>query len=117
MALSRVIEEQAERNPEAIALLAPGRAPLRYGQLVRHCERVAAELNQVGIGRRDRVAVVLPNGPEMAACFLSVMMTAICAPLNPAYRTNEFEYLLAEPAPAVLIVEEGSESAAVAVAE
>ena len=117
MALSRVIEKQAERNPEAIALLAPGRAPLRYGQLVRHCERVAAALNQVGIGRGDRVAVVLPNGPEMAACLLSVTMTAICAPLNPAYRTNEFEYFLSEPAPAALIVEQGAESAAVAVAE
>ena len=43
-------------------------------------------LNAIGIGRGDRVAIVLPNGPEMATAFLAVACGATTAPLNPAYR-------------------------------
>ncbi|MDO8431611.1 MAG: AMP-binding protein [Candidatus Binatus sp.] len=117
MAVSRIIERQAARNPDAIALLAPGRKPISYGRLMRHCEAVASALARAGVGRGERVAVVLGNGPEMAACFLSVTMIAACAPLNPGYRANEFEYFLTELAPAALIVEEGVDSPAIAVAE
>ena len=40
----------------------------------------------MGIGRHDRVAVVLPNGPELAVAILAVAASAACAPMNPAYR-------------------------------
>ncbi len=75
------------------------------------------DLNQVGISRGDRVAIVLPNGPEMAACLLAVAMGASCAPLNPNYRRSEFEFHLSDLAPRALIVEEGADLPAVAVAE
>ena len=49
-----------------------------------------------GIGRGDRVAIVLPNGPEMATAFLAVAAGATTAPLNPAYRADEFEFYLTD---------------------
>ncbi|HEV2171342.1 MAG TPA: acyl--CoA ligase, partial [Candidatus Binatus sp.] len=67
--------------------------------------------------RGDRVAVVLPNGPEMATCFLAVAMGASCAPLNPTYRRSEFEFYLSDLAPRALIVQDGIESPSIAVAE
>ena len=41
-----------------------------------------------GIGAADRVAIVLPNGPEMATAFVTIAQAAVTAPLNPAYRTE-----------------------------
>jgi acyl-CoA synthetase (AMP-forming)/AMP-acid ligase II len=48
-------------------------------------------LRALGIGRRDRVAVVLPNGPEMAVAVLTVVAVAAGVPMNPAYTTEEVE--------------------------
>jgi len=87
-----------------MALCAPGRDPLSYGALRTHVLRTAAALQRRGIERKDAVAVVLPNGPEMATAFLSVSVAAICAPLNPAYRADEFEFYFTDlPAKALVI--------------
>ena len=102
---------------EAPAIMAPGRAPLSYGALRRLVGDTAASLNRLGIGRNDRVAIVLPNGPEMAAAFLAVGSAATAAPLNPAYRAEEFEFYLTDLSARALLVEAGSDSPAVAVAE
>lgn len=71
----------------------------------------------MGIGRNDRVAIVLNNGPEMAACFIACASGVTSAPLNPAYRAEEFEFYLSDLNAKALIVEQGSTSSAIAVAE
>ena len=53
---------------DAIAISAPGRAALTHGGLRRHIDETIGTLNRFGIGRNDRVAIVLNNGPEMASC-------------------------------------------------
>ena len=70
----RLLERHAKRSPDALAILAPGRAPLSYGQLYQHIVQMGRTLRAMGIGRRDRVAVVLPNGPEMAVAFLAILI-------------------------------------------
>ena len=90
----------------------PGREPLTYRELVVQIERVGAMLADAGIGRRDRVALVLPNGPEMATAFLGVVSTAICAPLNPDYRHAEFDFSLGDLAAKALVVASESDSPA-----
>ena len=94
MDLPRLLEE---RSSTASAIFALGRRPLSYTSLFEHCAATTALLNGAGVSRGDRVAVVLPNGPEMATCFLAVAMGASCAPLNPTYRRNEFELLFLRP--------------------
>jgi len=98
------------------AICAPDRAPLRYGELRKQAEQTATRLNQLGIGRGDRVAIVLPNGPEMATSFVSVAAAATTAPLNPAYRAEEFRFYLGDLDAQALIVAENSDSEAIAVA-
>ena len=49
-----------------------------------------------GIGRGDRVAIVLPNGPEMATAFVASPRAPTTAPLNPAYREDEFDFYLSD---------------------
>ncbi|WP_114376003.1 acyl--CoA ligase [Elioraea thermophila] len=106
----------AARDPASVALRAPGRAPLTSAALVDLAERTRARLNALGIGRGDRVAIVLPNGPEMAAAFLAVATVATTAPLNPAYREDEFAFYLEDLRAKALIVLKGAETAARAAA-
>ncbi len=101
---------------DAPALSAPGRAALSFGELRQLVERTVGAFNGWGIGRNDRVAIVLPNGPEMAACFVACASGVASAPLNPAYRAEEFEFYLADLRAKALVVEAGAEGPAVEVA-
>jgi acyl-CoA synthetase (AMP-forming)/AMP-acid ligase II len=100
----------------APAISAPSRQPLSFGDLRRLIDTTLASLNALGIGRNDRVAIVLPNGPEMATCYMACASGVASAPLNPAYRADEFEFYLSDLNAKALIVERGSASPAVEVA-
>ncbi len=97
-------------DPAAPALGAPDRADLAYADLRALIDRSVADLNGFGIGRGDAVAIVLPNGPEMAAAFLGVACAATAAPLNPAYRPDEFEFYLADLEARAVVVQAGHDS-------
>src|SRR5438067_1523804 len=99
------------------ALAAPDCKPLTFETLRSLVTRTIEALNQFGIGRQDRVAIVLPNGPEMAAAFIAVASGATAAPLNPSYKAEEFEFYMSDLKAKALVVEEGSTSAAIAVAK
>jgi acyl-CoA synthetase (AMP-forming)/AMP-acid ligase II len=110
--IPRLLEHHAKRSPDALAILAPGRAPLTYGRLYQHFDRVGRSLRAIGIGRRDRIAVVLPNGPDMAVAFLTVAACAVCVPINPAYGTEELDRYFADLRPRALITQAGIDSPA-----
>jgi len=73
------------------AILAPGRQVLTYAGLRTQGAGLAAILRAHDAGPRDRVAMVLPNGPELATAFLSVASVATAAPLNPALSGRELD--------------------------
>ena len=100
-----------------IAIAAPEREPLTYGGLRDQVGRTGDALGQAGIGRGDRVAIVLPNGPEMAAAFLATAAHATAAPLNPAYRVDEFAFYLEDLRAKALILAAGEEGPAVEAAK
>ena len=101
----------------APAISAPSRLPLSFGALRTLIDATLVQLNALGIGRNDRVAIVLPNGPEMASCFMACARGVASAPLNPAYRAEEFEFYLSDLNAKALIVEQGSTSPAIKVAQ
>jgi oxalate---CoA ligase len=78
----------------APALVVPGGPTLSFDDLREQVEVLAGQLAGAGIGPRDAVALVLPNGPEAAIGFLAVAACAVAAPLNPAYREEEFRFYL-----------------------
>lgn len=102
---------------DAPAIGAPGRRASTFGELRALIDATRERLNALGIGRNDRVAIVLDNGPEMATCFVACACAVTSAPLNPAYRAEEFEFYLSDLKAAALIVSRGTTSPAVAVAE
>ena len=103
----------ASGDVDANAIGAPGRISLTYAGLREHVDRTVSTLNQMGIGRGDRVAIVLPNGPEMASAFISIAAGTTTAPLNPGYRRKEYDFYLKDLGAKALVVEEGSESEAI----
>jgi acyl-CoA synthetase (AMP-forming)/AMP-acid ligase II len=101
---------------DAVAIAASGVPPLTYDGLRALVGRTIASLNQLGVGRNDRVAIVLPNGPMMAAAFLGIASGATAAPLNPAYRGDEFEFYISDLDAKAVVVEAGGASPALAAA-
>jgi oxalate---CoA ligase len=97
------IAQRADRKPEVVAIEAHGRRALSYSGLRDHLLEIAGRLNALGVGRGDRVAVVLPSGPEMATACLAVSACAIATPLNPDFKQSEYEAVLRRMAPKLLL--------------
>ncbi len=103
---------------EAPAIGAPqGVKSLLYRDLQALARRTVETLNSAGIGRGDRVAIVLHNGPEMASSFLCIAAGAATAPLNPGYREKDLEFYLGDLQPKALVLEAGVDSPARATAK
>lgn len=112
MSAATLFEAIARQPKDAVAIQALGRAPLSYSLL---CDQIVATiraLNEVGLLRNDRLAVVLPNGPEMATACLAVASGASCVPLNPEYKQDEFDYFLSELGAKAVLVQAGMASPA-----
>lgn len=97
----------ATRTPDAPAIGAPDRPWLSYAALGALTQTTRAALHAAGIGRGDRVAIVLPNGPEMAAAFVTIAACATTCPLNPAYREDEFAFYLDDLKARAIVLAEG----------
>ncbi|TCD15123.1 acyl--CoA ligase [Oricola cellulosilytica] len=106
----------AHHDDDLPAIGAPDRAWLSYGTLRRLSEDVGETLRAAGIDAGDRVAIVLPNGPEMATAFVTIAQVAVTAPLNPAYRQEEYEFYLDDLKAKALVVEEGYDGPALTAA-
>lgn len=76
----------APRHP---ALVAPEKPPLSYEQLTASVALLVGQLQQLGLGRGDRIALVMGNGPELVQCFLAALTCGTVAPLNPKYQQEE----------------------------
>ncbi len=106
----------ARAEPSSPAIRAAGKLTLSYGSLRAHAEDIAARLRSLGVGKNDRVAIVLPNGPEAAVAFLAATLCGTAAPLNPAYRREELEFYLDDLNAKLLIVDANAPGPASAVA-
>jgi oxalate---CoA ligase len=94
----------------------PGRPDLSQRALQEQVRETVKALNEFGIGRNDRVAIVLNNGPEMATGFIGVAAGATTAPLNPSYKEAEFAFYMEDLRAKALVVAEGDRTPALAAA-
>ena len=98
---------------DSIAVVSPETGvTLTYDELRRQVTAAADLFASAGIGKGDRVAIALPNGIPILVCFLAASIAGTAAPLNPAYRHDEFVFYLADTNAKLLIVPpEGGEAA------
>ena len=90
---------------------------LTYGALRDLTQKVKSALRKSGVSKKDRVAIVLPNGPTMASAFATIAQCATTAPLNPNYREDEFSFYLYDLKAKAIVVNEGYDGPAAAAAE
>ncbi|HEX7240187.1 MAG TPA: amino acid adenylation domain-containing protein, partial [Longimicrobiaceae bacterium] len=98
---------QAERTPDAAAVVFRGRA-LAYGELERRANRLAHALRRRGVGPESRVGVCLGRTPATLVALLGVLKAGgAYVPLDPAYPAERLEYMLRDSGARVLVTEEG----------
>ena len=114
---SRIVRNIIEsQNDNQIAITSESSSPLKFVDLKSLIERISKQLSGNGINNKDRAAIVLPNGPYMATSFLAISSYMSAAPLNPNYKSEEFEFYLEDLKPKIVIVEKNSKNAVVEVA-
>jgi acyl-CoA synthetase (AMP-forming)/AMP-acid ligase II len=112
-----LLQGHAQRFADAPAILAPDCAPLSYRRLYRHIDDIGRTLRAKGIGSDDRIAVLMPNGPQLAVAIVAVAANAACASINPAYSAEELDRYFADLKPRVLILPAGVDGPARSVAQ
>jgi acyl-CoA synthetase (AMP-forming)/AMP-acid ligase II len=94
--ISQIIMDEGENSPDYPAILSPGKETISYRVLSKHLHSTALLLTRLGIRPGDRLAVVLPNGPEMATAFLAISAVCTCAPLNPSSPLEDFKFSMVD---------------------
>lgn len=102
----------AESFPDAPALVEISGKSLNHRQLLSRIRETVENFHSFGIGRGDRIAILLPNDPEAALCSISVACTATSAPLNPASTPTELEWILRRMNPRGVIFDDSTARAA-----
>jgi oxalate---CoA ligase len=85
-----LLHHQAAHRVNATALEAASAGALTYGELLNKVTEFTQALDVRGVTRGSRVAIVLPNGIELAVSMLAVSSIATSVPLNPVYRRDEY---------------------------
>src|SRR5438105_2348139 len=95
------------------AVIIPDGGPnVRYADLTEQIEHVATAVRRGGIRPGDPVAIVLPNGLEFLVAFLAVTWArGIAAPLNPAYKAEEFRFYMEDAGVRAVLVPPGGHPA------
>ncbi|MFF0033654.1 amino acid adenylation domain-containing protein [Streptomyces avermitilis] len=100
-----LIAERVAAASEAVAIVG-GERPLSYGELWEASGRWATYLSEAGVGRGDRVAVVLERSPELIAVLLGVWRAgAAYVPVDAGSPTERIAFVV-EDAGAVLVVDD-----------
>jgi long-chain acyl-CoA synthetase len=82
----------ARRKPDSPAVLYFDHA-LSYGELNRYANSLSAAFKDLGLGRGDRIILVLQNVPQfLIAAYAAWNLGAIAVPLNPMYKESELAY-------------------------
>ena len=102
---------------DSVAIGAVNKEWLTYGALRDLAQKVNTTLRDSGISKKDRVAIVLPNGPTMASAFATIAQCATTAPLNPNYREEEFVFYLEDLNAKAVVVNKDYEGPAVLAAQ
>ena len=99
-----MLEASAREHPDAPALAWFGRK-VSYKELLTEVERCSAALAGIGIGKGDRVGLVMPNCPQyVIAFYATARLGGIVVGNNPLYTRREMEHQLRDSEPKVVIV-------------
>ncbi len=98
------VSDTARERPRHPFLLFKGRT-LTYSEVDELSDRFAAALLKEGVRQGDRIALILPNSPQMVIAELGIWKVGgIAVPLNPLDSDEEVEHALAHVGAKLAIV-------------
>jgi len=96
MTLTDMLEETCKRFPERKAVYFKGHE-MDYQTLRTQVRRFAAGLKRMGIGKGDRVAIMLPNCPQYVVAYYGILrLGGIVVQINPMAVAGELEHFLSD---------------------
>lgn len=108
--IGAAIRFRAETQPDQPAIVSSGFAPLSYRQLQDLIGDVRVALRTAGFGRRARIAIAMPSGPQAALAIAAVSCSTVGIPLNPKQTPREIEMCFAALRPDAVLLAEGENS-------
>ncbi|KAI9642958.1 hypothetical protein NHQ30_008692 [Ciborinia camelliae] len=96
---------------DTVAIIIPGKQPLTitYKQLLAEISSFQKKLAKLGVTPQAAVSIALPNTYEFIVAFLAASwQRGIAAPLNSAYKQEEFEFYIDDLSSAVALVPKDS---------
>ena len=103
--VNEMLQAAVDGYPDALALICED-ARISYHQLDEISANLASHLLALGVGKGDRVAVLLGNCPEYVYCALAaIRIRAIVVPIDIRLQTPELAYVLAHSGAKCLIHE------------
>jgi benzoate-CoA ligase family protein len=104
--VSRLLDHKLEAGRGEKPALVGEFGTLTFADVARLTARTAAVLGELGVGREDRVMMVLDDSPVFHATFLgAIRIGAVPIPVNPMDRTDNYAYYLDDSYAKVLVVE------------
>jgi amino acid adenylation domain-containing protein len=103
--IHELFEAQAAQTPDAVAIEFEGE-PLSYGALNAQANQLAHHLRAIGVGPDVRVGICAEPGLEMLVGVLGILKAGgAYVPLDPGYPADRLAYMLADSAPAAVLVQ------------
>ncbi|HEX2090823.1 MAG TPA: AMP-binding protein, partial [Longimicrobiaceae bacterium] len=105
--IHELFEAQAERTPDAVAVVCEGRS-LSYAELDARANRLAHHLRRLGVGPEVRAGIFLERGVEMVVSILAVLKAGgAYVPLDPGYPAERLAFTLEDSGATVLLTQQG----------
>ncbi len=108
VSVAAILAESAWRHPDTTALIWAGNdgpdARVTYADLWRQTQAYAGVLRDRGIGRGDRVAIMIPNVPDFARVYYAVLaIGAVAVPIHLLFKAEEIGHILRDSGAKLLV--------------
>ena len=105
-----LIEQQARRSPDAVAVEFEGQA-LSHGELNERANRLAHHLRGLGVGPDELVAIHVERGLELVVALLGTLKAGgAYVPLDPGYPNERLAYMLQDAKPRAVLTQQRFEA-------
>ncbi|MFI6084308.1 amino acid adenylation domain-containing protein [Streptomyces sp. NPDC051217] len=103
--ITGLVEAQATRTPDEVAVLAGGES-LTYREVNARADRLARELARRGVGPESVVAVSLPRSSDLVVALLAVLKAGgAYLPIDPRYPSHRLQAILDEARPRLVLTD------------
>ncbi|WP_387464671.1 amino acid adenylation domain-containing protein, partial [Photorhabdus sp. RM323S] len=104
--IHRLFEQQAEKTPDATALMYEEHI-LSYAELNARANRLAHQLIELGVKPDQRVVICVTRSPSRVVGLLAVLKAGgAYVPLDPAYPGERLTYMLRDSASSVILADQ-----------